>query len=227
VENNVLREQLAYYRARAQEYDESVQQTGRFASPEPQDENIDREWAQIVTVIHALPHCKHVLELACGTGMWTQELLRIGASITALDGAPEMLDVNRAKLGSPRVQYECVDLFDWQPDREYDLVFFGFWLSHVPPEQLGSFLENVARATRPGGQVFIVDEPAGGHQLSGSTEATDQQTRTLHAGRTFQIVKVYYDPAAIQEQLRQRGFAQFSAMKGEYFFYLSGMSMTC
>src|SRR6266511_3494592 len=25
------------------------------------------------------------------------------------------------------------DIFEWVPDRRYDVVFFGFWLSHVPP----------------------------------------------------------------------------------------------
>jgi ubiquinone/menaquinone biosynthesis C-methylase UbiE len=220
--DDILREQLAYYRARAQEYDESVQQTGRFATPEPQDQQIDAEWAQIVRALHALPPCDDVLELACGTGIWTQELLQVGKTITALDGAPEMLELNRAKIASPRVQYETADLFAWQPVREYDLVFFAFWLSHVPPEQLGSFLDKVAHATRPGGRVLIVDEPAGGNQLSGTAEA-DNQTRTLHDGRSFQIVKVYYDPAEIQEQLHQRGFGNFEAIVGEYFFYLSGI----
>ena len=149
--DDILREQLAYYRARAQEYDESVQQTGRFATPEPQDQQIDAEWAQIVRALHALPPCDEVLELACGTGIWTQELLQVGKTITALDGAPKMLELNRAKIASPRVQYETADLFAWQPIREYDLVFFAFWLSHVPPEQLGSFLDKVAHAIRPAG----------------------------------------------------------------------------
>jgi hypothetical protein len=92
----------------------------------------------------------------------------------------------------------------------------------VPPEQLSDFFEKVAHATRPGGRVFIVDEPASGSHLSGAAEA-DNQTRTLDDGRSFQIVKVYYDPAAIQELLRQRGFTSFEMVVGEYFFYLSGI----
>lgn len=220
--DDILREQLAYYRARAQEYDESVQQTGRFAPPEPPTQPIDDEWATLIDVLHALPHCDAVLELACGTGIWTKELLHVGDRITALDGAPEMLEINRAKVASPRVQYETVDLFTWQPSHAYDLVFFAFWLSHVPPDHLGEFLDKVAGAVRPGGRVFIVDEPAGGSRLSGGTEA-DRQTRTLHDGRRFQIVKVYFDPLDIQEQLRQRGFDQFESRVGDYFFYLSGV----
>ena len=43
-----------------------------------------------------------------------------------------MININRAKLQSGRVDYQRVDLFAWQPRRQYDMVFFGFWLSHVP-----------------------------------------------------------------------------------------------
>ena len=80
-----------------------------------------------------------VLELACGTGIWTEQLLKIGQHITALDASPEVIEVNRAKLKSDRVTYEQADLFTWEPDQTYDLVFFGFWLSHVPPEQVEAF----------------------------------------------------------------------------------------
>lgn len=220
--NDVLKTQLEYYRARAQEYDESVQQTGRFAAGEPSDPAADAEWAQIVAALHRLKPVNEALELACGTGIWTRELLAISAAITAVDGAPEMLEANRAKLGDARVRYEQADLFNWQPARAYDLVFFGFWLSHVPPERLGGFLDNVARAAQVGGKVFMVDEPAGGRQLSGENRDGLYQTRRLHDGQSFEIVKVYYDPAAIQAALEQRGFTAFERLHGAHFFSLCG-----
>ncbi len=137
-----------------------------------------------------------------------------------LDGSPEMLAINRAKLADPRVQYQCIDLFSWEPEREYDLVFFAFWLCHVPPELLAAFLDKVDRAVRPGGHVFIVDEPAGGRNLSGPSEAGMYQRRTLEDGRAFNIVKVYYDPLTIQGELGKRGFTPGELGVGEYFFHL-------
>lgn len=220
--DDLLKEQLDYYRARAQEYDESVQQTGRFAAPEPVNPDVDREWAQAVTALHTLKPVDSVLELACGTGLWTQELVKIGKSVTAVDGAPEMLDTNRAKLPDAGVEYKVVNLFEWKPDAQYDLVFFAFWLSHVPPERLEAFLDSLTNAVKVGGRVFIVDEPAGGNQLSGENEAGVYQSRTLHDGREFQIVKVYYEPSKIQAALHQRGFDSFTSKAGDYFFYLCG-----
>jgi len=220
--DDILKTQLDYYRARAQEYDESVRHTGRFTATAPSDPGVDTEWMQIVRALRSLKPGRNVLELACGTGIWTRELRALSASLTAVDGAPEMLEANRAKLADPHVHYECVDLFAWQPEHTYDLVFFGFWLSHVPPERLGAFLDNVARATRIGGQVFIVDEPARGKQLSGANTDGLYQTRQIHDGRRFKIVKVYYDPAVIQAELAQRGFSEFESLPGEGFFYLCG-----
>ncbi len=220
--DNILKTQLDYYRARAQEYDESVHQTGRFAGAPPGDPVVDEEWIEIIQALRHLKPGRDTLELACGTGIWTRELLPLSASLTAIDGAPEMLDANRAKLDAPAIRYQCADLFAWEPDRAYDLVFFGFWLSHVPPERLDAFLDNVARATQIGGQVFIVDEPARGKQLSGTSVDGLYQTRQLHDGRRFKIFKVYYDPALIQAELAHRGFAEFESLPGKGFFYLCG-----
>lgn len=166
--DDLFAQQLAYYNARAQEYDESVKQTGRFAGPS--DPAIAAEWAHIQQRIAELPQVEHALELACGTGMWTQELLAVARHITALDGAPEMLATNQAKLNASRVRYQLADLFAWQPQTQYDLVFFAFWISHVPAERMPAFLEQAAAAVKPGGRIFLADEPAGGRQLSGPVE---------------------------------------------------------
>jgi demethylmenaquinone methyltransferase/2-methoxy-6-polyprenyl-1,4-benzoquinol methylase len=210
----ILAEQLAYYNARAKEYDATAIAEG--------DTEVGGEWQHLIDAVHDLPPGQRVLELACGTGIWTQELLDVADSIVALDGAPEMLEVNRAKLGSPKVSYKQADLFHWKADGEYDLVFFAFWLSHIPEDHLDQFLGEVARSVRPGGRVFLIDEPAGGKQVSGPEE-NNQQTRQLQDGSAFRIVKIYYDPRKIAARLRQFGFTEIKIWTGAYFFYLNGV----
>jgi SAM-dependent methyltransferase len=51
-----------------------------------------------------------VLELACGTGLWTQRLAPHAASLTAIDGSPEMLERCRARVNDPGVRYVTADL---------------------------------------------------------------------------------------------------------------------
>ena len=216
--DDLLKEQLAYYDARAREYDKSIQGIG--GSPQPEYEEANREWLQIVWALRKLGPVNDVLELACGTGIWTQQLRVISRSVTAIDGASEMIEINRAKAGTEAIEYQCVDLFHWEPDKQYDLVFFAFWLSHVPPPHLSTFLNKVFRATKPGGRVFIVDEPKSDSNISGPNTEGLYQERTLQDGRSFRIVKVYYEPREIESELLQQGFKKESSMVGTSFFYL-------
>jgi len=213
MDDRVLREQLAYYQARAGEYDESLQGMGP-------GEQASEEWLHILSALRALRPVEQVLELACGTGIWTQELMKIGRSVTALDGSPEMLAINRSKAGGTVIEYQCVDLFQWEPERQYDLVFFAFWLSHVPPAHLRGFLNKVARATKPGGRVFLVDEPKSDRNISGPNVDGVYQQRTLRDGSSFQIVKVYYDPHEIERNFLELGFKKDSSVLGRVFFSL-------
>src|SRR6266516_4195311 len=76
----------------------------------------------------------------------------------AVDASAEMLAINQAKVASPRVSYVLADLFSWQPERVFDALFFGFWISHVPREQLDAFLRSCWTWLRLVGKMFFVDD---------------------------------------------------------------------
>jgi len=148
MDHDIRHEQIAYYRAQAQEYDESAE---RY-------EELKGAFALARDLLMQLGPFEQVLELACGTGTWTRVLLEIGRHITALDAAPEMLALAQQKLGNAPVTYQEADLFQWEPGQPYDLVFFANWLSHVPPKDLDAFLNKVSRAVRKGGYLAIFDQ---------------------------------------------------------------------
>ena len=106
--DGILQEQIAYYRARAPEYDDSLKSVVRF-------DPIER-------ALYSLGPFENALEIACGTGIWTKKLLRIARRLTALDAAPEMLAINEASVAEARVRYVCANVFEWAPDRD-DLFF--------------------------------------------------------------------------------------------------------
>ncbi len=223
-----LDEQIAYYQARAGEYDEWFLRQGRYdRGPE-----LNRQWAaEVVEMRQALAAFNpagRVLELACGTGLWTEVLLRYADHITAVDAVSEVLAINRARVQSPQVEYVQADLFEWRPTERYDAVFFGFWLSHVPPERFDAFWEMVRAALVPGGRVFFVDSrytptsTAVDHCLGNEQDTT--VTRRLNDGRTFRIVKIFYEPQALTERLARLGW-QFDVRQTEtYFLYGMGQS---
>src|SRR5262245_61396075 len=134
----MLAGQLTYYSERADEYDEWYLRTGRYDRGPAFQQQWQAELAEVAQALAAFGPTGDVLELAAGTGHWTERLAQTAATLTALDGSPETLTVNARRTGG-KVRYEVADLFEWQPNREYDVVFFGFWLSHVPPERFAEF----------------------------------------------------------------------------------------
>ena len=185
-------DQLRYYRARAAEYDDTSY--GAVSS----------ERASVPAIVDRLGISGDVLELACGTGIWTAELARHATTLTALDGAPEMLDIARQRV-PPGVRFEQADLFEWRPATSWDVVFFSAWLSHVPEELFDGFWSNLAVAIRPGGRVIALDElPA--RSFHEDQVTGDVAVRTLRDGTKYEIVKVFWEPSALVQRLAPLGW---------------------
>jgi trans-aconitate methyltransferase len=131
----LLAEQIAYYRALAAEYED-------HALDLPGGE-------ELLSALDAFQPEGDVLEIACGPGFWTSRLLRHATTVTSLDAASEMLAIASARVDDERVRFIQADVFSWRPDRRYDVVFFGFWLSHVPAERFESFWSLIRDCVAP------------------------------------------------------------------------------
>ncbi len=195
VPSGVLDTQLAYYRARAPEYDEWFHRHGRYDRGPEQTATWFEELDTVRGWLRLGLEGADVLELAPGTGLWTKELLAAGATVTAVDGAEEMLEALERRCAGPRLTTELADLFSWSPSRRYDVVVACFFMSHVPDERFAAFPGLVASARREGGSVFLLDgvreeaSTARDHVLSDQRVQTMQ--RRLDDGRAFEIVKVF------------------------------------
>lgn len=193
----LLAEQLAYYRAGADQYDRPYAECA--------------ELRELLAAVDGLPIAGDVLELACGTGQWTPRLAARARSVTAVDAAAEALDLARARTAfvSRAVRFVQADLFAWRPTRRYDTVFFAFWLSHVPPARLPGFWDTVAAALAPGGKaIFIDDGPAA---AAAEEVLADQPApaalRRLDDGSRYRIVKVFHDARTLTGDLTARGWS--------------------
>ena len=217
---------MAYYSARADEYDEWFYRLGDYDHGEALNAQWFREVAVVRQALAQLGPVEEALELACGTGNWTGDLARLAKNVTAVDASAEMIARNRRKVPNANVSYLQRDLFEWEPERTYDLVFFGFWLSHVLPEDLQRFLQKVRRAVKPGGQIFMVDsrqqEVAGPKGRSAESVDEHYQLRQLNDGRQFKVVKIYYQPGELEEHFAQAGFDVTAAFTENFFIYAEG-----
>ena len=187
----LLGEQIAYYRALAPDY---------------LDQSLDLPGGDFTDVLDAFGPTGSVLELACGPGMWTGQLLRYASDVTAVDASPEMIAIAKARVGEERVRFIQADLFTWHPDRRYDVVFIGFWLSHVPAERFESFWSMVTDCLKPRGRVLFVDDayrtPA--ELVEGPSSSTIR--RQVPDGTAYRLVKVPHQPEELERRLRRLGW---------------------
>jgi SAM-dependent methyltransferase len=218
-ERAVLDEQIAYYRARAPEYEDWWAEHLATHPPTWPD-----EVRQLEAVVDRCPLAGSVLELACGTGIWTRHLVHHADRVTAVDGAPETIDLNRERLpDDASVEFVVADLFEWEPLERYDVLFFSFWLSHVPRERFEPLWNLVDRSLRPGGRFFLIDNretyvsdarrpiPGGG-----------RSDRTLRDGRRYTIVKEFYEPGELVDRLARLGWDVTAGATGPSFIYAEG-----
>ena len=193
--DDLWRNQVAYYRARAGEYDQT------YASRE--------DLRSLDELAQGLPIKGDVLELACGTGQWTRLLAAGGRRVTAVDAAPEMLAVAKRRVAGLDVEFVQADVFAWSAPRRFDTVFFGFWLSHVPPARIAAFWELVEGALKPDGRACFVDtgpgEEAAEEVLAG--QSTPTVRRVLSDGSVYRIVKVFAEPEQLARTLTALGWS--------------------
>lgn len=223
ISTQTLEEMKTYYRERANEYDEWFYHRG----PYDRGSEVNAGWfAEANEVFAALADFQltgEVIELAPGTGIWTERLVRTASTVTAVDASSEMIEINRVKVSSSSVTYVQADLFSWQPERVYDAVLFCFWISHVPLERLDSFLGSVAAMLRPGGKVFFVDDQRTPLVSAAHPRPPIQESqlikRVLIDGRTFEIIKNYYDPIDLAARCMRAGFDITVSETSTYFLY--------
>ncbi len=148
--------------------------------------------------------------------------------MTVVDASPEAVAIARSKVAGG-VSWLHHDIFSFRPERRYDTVFFGFWLSHVPPERFESFWELVRDCLKPDGRVFFIDnadprlaktvapalfsagkwdaDEAQIHGIDSVTDlATGVATRTAADGRSYDLIKVWRSPDELQDGLAALGW---------------------
>jgi SAM-dependent methyltransferase len=227
-DDSILRDQIDYYRARAGEYDQWWFRQGRYDRGAEFNARWHDETAAVEQALDtwlARRNPGNALELACGTGLFTRRIAPRVVSITAVDASPEALAINRARVAADKVRYVEADIFAWRPAplERYDLVFFSFWLSHVPDARFAPFWDSVARALAPGGAAYLIDSAfdptstAKDHDLPSRDDGVVR--RKLNDGREFRIVKIFWEPPALAARLKALDWSATLTQTPNYFIH--------
>jgi SAM-dependent methyltransferase len=228
--SGILQDQIDYYRARAAEYDEWWFRGGRYDRGAALNARWHAETAAVDAALIAWLDERRpgsVLELACGTGLFTRHLAPRAGHVTALDASSEVLAINRSRVGGDNVEYVEADLFTWRPQRRYDLVFVSFWLSHVPPDRFEAFWAMLGEAIDTRSAAYLIDSAfartstAKDHVLPNDNAGV--VTRRLNDGREFRIVKIFYEPELLTARLKELGWSAKLQHTENYFIHGSAV----
>lgn len=185
---------VSYYKERAKEYEDI------YLKPERQ---ADLRSAKII--LQALVKEKAVIEIACGTGYWTEPIAQAAASVFATDINEAVIDIARQKdMPADKVSFAVADVYAL-PAGRYDCLFAGFIWSHIPLQGLDGFISTVNKAVAPGSTVIFMDNnyvPASNTPISDSDEHGNTfQTRSLKDGTQHRVLKNFPSENFLREKL--------------------------
>lgn len=189
-----------YYARRAAEYERI------YAKPERQ-----ADLAALRARIAGLCAGRRVLELACGTGYWTDLIAGTAAQVTAIDVNDEVLAIARSKPNGGKVEFVRASVHGI-PDfgRAHDVLFAGFWWSHVPLGGMDGFLAGALQAVAPGALAAFLDN----RYVEGSStpvsrrdaEGNSYQARALADGSTHEVLKNFPDESDLLRRASRHGW---------------------
>jgi hypothetical protein len=215
---------VAYYEARAPEYDDWYLRRGRYEHGPIHDAAWNAELDAAGRWLDALPLTGRIVELAAGTGWWSP-LLASKGELWMYDAAPAPLARARERLIAHRLRahLHVRDAWAERDGDPADALFAGFWLSHVERARTAAFLDLAASWLAPAGRIALIDslpDPRSG-AVDHEPPAGDRSTRRLDDGREFSIVKVHRSPDEIAAELSTAGFVDIQVTTTGRFFVLA------
>ncbi|MFA4994787.1 MAG: class I SAM-dependent methyltransferase [Bdellovibrionales bacterium] len=188
-----------YYAARAQEYDAIYQKPERQA-----DLRIIEDW------IPQILSGRRVLEIACGTGYWTQFIAPKAAQVVAIDAAQETLEIAKQRENTKKVDFRIADAYAL-PDQlgSFDAAFAGFWFSHIPLQRVRPFLIDLHKKLMPGAIVLFLDNlyVEGNSTPIGESDKEENtyQIRKLRDGTSHRVLKNFPSEEELKKMIEGIG----------------------
>ena len=183
----LIEEMNRYYDQHAPWHDEAMSYTD--------NERMEKLLAPIVKNIEPLVCDRDVLEIACGTGNWTQVLAKRARSVTATDVNESVLEIARSKnYENSRVRFLTVSAYELESlSQRFDAAFAADWFSHIPKSGIPRYLEGLNACLKPGSPVILLDmswrEWFASEKCYTDHEGNRVSLRTLPDGRKYEVVK--------------------------------------
>ncbi len=204
-----------YYAKRAAEYDRI------YEKPERQ-----KDLATLRSLLQETLKGRGVLEVACGTGYWTQVAANTARSILSTDVTDEVLQIARAKnYGNAKATFEKRDAFDLDDiSGNFDAGLATFWWSHLKKSKVREFLLHFHNRLTPGALVVFIDNnhvPGSSTPISRTDEeGNTYQERTLGNGNKYEVLKNFPNEGALRQALDELA-AECKIVNLAYYWFLA------
>jgi len=189
----------SYYATRAPEYD------AIYLKPERQE-----DLRRIEKWLPPLFADSRVLEVACGTGYWTQFIAPAAGHIIGIDASQETMNIARGRVPESKATFLVGDAYSLSPDLgTFNAAFAGFWFSHVPKARRREFLYGLNALLNPGARVVLLDNlyVEGSSSAIAETDAewNTYQDRKLSDGTTHRVLKNFPSQSELESSINELG----------------------
>ena len=208
-----------YYRRRADEFETVYHRAGPVRR------------AELKLLVHAAQEAlrgRRVLEVACGTGYWTQFISESAREITATDSVEAVLNIARRKAYHCPVAFRLENAYRLSfKAEEFDGGLANFWFSHLPKHRVDRFIAGFHRTLRPRASVFLADNvlvpDVGGELIRRAGDDNTYRRRTLRDGSEHIIIKNYYSAEDLLAIFGQHvpGLSAANVFIGQHFWYIT------
>jgi ubiquinone/menaquinone biosynthesis C-methylase UbiE len=191
-------EQLVkYYKERANGYDKV------YLIPEEQN-----DLQKAIQIFQDLFASKTVLEVACGTGYWTNHISKTATAVFATDINENVVKIAKERVRNPNAEFEVADMFSLEPNDKFDAFFGGFIWSHISIQALNDFLIKASKLLNPASTIAFIDSkpvPGSAHDKKRISKidafGNSFQTRQVDNGSTHIVLKNFPSKEFLIEKL--------------------------
>ena len=160
---------------------------------------------------------EHILDVGCGTGQLTAEIVGSGAEVIGIDSSPAMIE--EARKNYPDMRFELADVLSLAYREEFDAVFSNAVLHWV--REAEAAVVAIARALKPGGR--LVAELGGRGNVQALLAAAFESLRSLGVEEPEKLRPWYFPSVGEYAALLERhGLAVTSAVLFDRFTPLEG-----
>lgn len=147
-------------------------------------EPLNRPLRELVIRMVPVSDSTTVLDVGCGTGGLVEAFAARGATVTGIDRSPAMLAVARERLGVVADLHEGDATQLPFEDNSFDLVTASLFLHELQPKMRSEAVDEMARVTKPDGQILIIDYRVGSLKPKGRMMRGVSMVAERLAGRT-------------------------------------------